>query len=214
MIVLETVLPIPLNKTFYYLPLENTDPQNFVGKRVKVSFANRILTGYVITLKDINSDNISNINFKTIIEVLDKKPLITQEISELANYIANNYICSFGEALAAVVPISMKPPKRELKPKNSKDKNFCKCKEHTLNFWQSNAVSLINSSLEKNVNSCFLVHGVTASGKTEVYIKTIQKTLEIGRNAIMLIPEISLTTQFVNVIALGLEKVWVFGTAV
>ncbi|MDR1418282.1 MAG: primosomal protein N' [Endomicrobium sp.] len=199
MIVLEIVLPIPLNKTFYYLPLENVDPQNFVGKRVKISFANRILTGYIIALKNINSDNISNINFKTIIEVLDKEPLITQEIYELTNYIANNYVCSFGEALAAVVPISMKVPKRELKPKNSKDKNICK--EHSLNFWQSNAVSLINSSLEKNVNSCFLIHGVTASGKTEVYMKTIQKTLEIGKNAIMLIPEISLTTQFVNVMA-------------
>ncbi|MDR0723828.1 MAG: primosomal protein N' [Endomicrobium sp.] len=199
MIVLETVLPIPLNKAFYYLPLENVNPKNLVGKRVKVSFANRILTGYVIALKNINSDNISNINFKTIIKVLDEEPLITQEIIELSNYIANSYVCSFGEALAAIVPISMKAPKREVKPKKSKEKNINK--EHTLNYWQSNAVSLINSSLEKNINSCFLIHGVTASGKTEVYIKTIQKALAIGKSAIMLIPEISLTTQFVNVMS-------------
>jgi primosomal protein N' (replication factor Y) len=199
MIVLETVLPIPLNKTFYYLPLENVNPQSFVGKRVKVPFANRILTGYVITLKSINSDDTSNINFKTVIEVLDKESLITQEIIELSNYIVNNYVCSFGEALAAIVPISMKASKRELKPKNAKETNVGK--EHILNFWQSNAVSLINPSLEKNLNSCFLIHGVTSSGKTEVYIKIIQKALTIGKSAIMLIPEISLTVQFVNIMA-------------
>ncbi|MDR1243685.1 MAG: primosomal protein N' [Endomicrobium sp.] len=197
MIVLEVIIPIPFNKTFYYLPLENIEPKNFVGKRVKVPFANRVLVGYVIALKDIDLNSISELNFKAVVEVLDNKPLITQETIELSNYISNNYVCSFGEALASVVPISMKASKRAFKVKVSKD---CNAQErHILNSWQTNALFLINSSLEKSVNSCFLVHGITASGKTEVYIKAIEKALAVGKSAIMLIPEISLTSQFVNI---------------
>ncbi|MDR1522687.1 MAG: primosomal protein N' [Endomicrobium sp.] len=199
MIVLEVALPIPLNKTFYYLPLENINSQSFLGKRIKVPFANRILIGYVIDLKDINLEDTSKLKLKKIVDVVDDVSLITQETIMLSNYIANNYVCSFGEALASAVPISMKVPKRMLKSKNLRKKDVKE--EHVLNSWQANAVSLINSSLEKNINSCFLIHGVTASGKTEVYIKSIEKVLEIGKSAIMLIPEISLTTQFVNIMA-------------
>ena len=65
-----------------------------------------------------------------------------------------------------------------------------------LNSDQENAVKRISSSFGKY--ETFLLHGVTGSGKTEVYMQLIEKLLKIDEGAIMLVPEITLTAQLVN----------------
>jgi primosomal protein N' (replication factor Y) len=57
------------------------------------------------------------------------------------------------------------------------------------------AVRAIESRLSGNVGPSFLLHGVTASGKTEVYLRAVARCLEIGGSAIVLVPEIALTPQ-------------------
>ena len=64
-------------------------------------------------------------------------------------------------------------------------------KEITLTDGQAKAIEAINKSKYQT----FLLHGVTGSGKTEVYINCIQKVIKEGKSAIMLVPEISLTPQ-------------------
>ena len=58
------------------------------------------------------------------------------------------------------------------------------------------AVEKLTAAL-KNGGGRFLLHGVTGSGKTEVYIRLIRQALEMGRTAIVLVPEIALTPQMV-----------------
>jgi primosomal protein N' (replication factor Y) len=195
MILLDVAIPVPLNKTFHYLPLEGINPQSFVGKRVKVPFGKRILLGYVLSFLDIEED--TSFKVKHIIDIIDEENLIDKEAIELADYISKNYVCSLGEAYASIIPIYMKMSKKI--SKKTKDNFEIKNERHILNNQQQNAVSIINKSLDENSSNVFLIHGITASGKTEVYINAIEHTLKINKNAIMLIPEISLTPQFVDI---------------
>ena len=64
-----------------------------------------------------------------------------------------------------------------------------------LNDEQKVALAAITRNVESNTHRTFLMHGITGSGKTEVYIRAIQKVVEFGKQAIVLVPEISLTPQ-------------------
>jgi primosomal protein N' (replication factor Y) len=64
---------------------------------------------------------------------------------------------------------------------------------HQLNAAQQNAFEQIRGAIEKHEFRTFLIHGVTGSGKTEVYLNAIDAALEADRSALLLVPEIALT---------------------
>ncbi|UUZ95837.1 primosomal protein N' [Paenibacillus sp. P25] len=63
---------------------------------------------------------------------------------------------------------------------------------------QSQVYGRIRDAVTNREQHVFLLHGVTGGGKTEVYLQSIQSCLDIGREAIVLVPEISLTPQMVE----------------
>jgi primosomal protein N' (replication factor Y) len=63
---------------------------------------------------------------------------------------------------------------------------------------QDDAYRQICGVMQSRTHQVFLLHGVTGSGKTEVYLQAIQQCLELGREAIVLVPEIALTPQMVE----------------
>jgi primosomal protein N' (replication factor Y) len=67
-----------------------------------------------------------------------------------------------------------------------------------LNDYQRKAFEEIRSSVDAGRYKTFLLHGVTGSGKTQVYIEVIRHALALGKTAIVLVPEISLTPQTVR----------------
>lgn len=69
----------------------------------------------------------------------------------------------------------------------------------TLTPQQQNAVQVISAALSESKSATILLHGVTASGKTEVYLAAIQKCLDAGKRSLVLVPEIALTAQTVDI---------------
>ena len=68
-------------------------------------------------------------------------------------------------------------------------------KAHNLNAEQQRALDTTVAAMNSREYRTLLMHGVTGSGKTEVYIRTIEEVVRCGRQAIVLVPEISLTPQ-------------------
>lgn len=67
----------------------------------------------------------------------------------------------------------------------------------TLTPFQQEALDVVLPQLERG-RGRFLLHGVTGSGKTEVFIRLVRRTLEMGKSAMILVPEIALTPQMVT----------------
>jgi len=74
-------------------------------------------------------------------------------------------------------------------------RDFKRTKPLPLTEEQQTAIAPILGTIEEEVHQTFLLYGVTGSGKTEVYLQSIQRTLEKGKEAIVLVPEIALTPQ-------------------
>ncbi len=78
------------------------------------------------------------------------------------------------------------------------EEEFFPSKPKTLNEEQQTCLADIQASLEKKTFAAHLIQGVTGSGKTEVYLQAIALTLAQGRSAILLVPEIALTSQTIE----------------
>lgn len=70
--------------------------------------------------------------------------------------------------------------------------------ELELTLHQKSALQLIQQAIDSGTHQTMLLHGITGSGKTQVYIEAIHHTLTAGKTAIVLVPEISLTPQIVR----------------
>ena len=87
------------------------------------------------------------------------------------------------------------------------DKFLTKSKEVVLNEYQVAAIDYVVSEINAEKFGVSLLHGVTDSGKTEVYIRSIEAVIAKGKSAIILLPEIALTAQTVQRFASRFERI-------
>lgn len=191
----DVALPLPLQDTFTY---STPDAQAAaIGSRVRVSFGHRKLVGYVVAQRQ--STTLAPHQIKPLEAVLDPTPLLTFPLLELGRWIAGYYMCSLGEALRAILPTGAQRRRGERRGRRAETGSGAALLESAppahLNAWQTAVLAEIDRSVARGVAGAFLLHGVTGSGKTEVYMHAIRGTLQHGRAAIVLIPEIALTAQ-------------------
>ncbi len=266
----EVALAKPVRREFTYAVDPGLVDQVSPGVRVSVPFGRRREVGVVVAVQkecDLPASRV-----RRIFEVLDQEAVVGQDLLDLTRWLADYYVCAWGEALAAVLPAALKREGEQrkvtmLKPadgigtieleqlESKSDKQYRllrtlieasgplvrtevlkrlglslspaqtlvrkgwvveekvepatdsmtessgdggRIRPETLSNDQETAVSAMEVALEDEKGGTFLLHGVTGSGKTEVYLRTIEKALALGQGAIVLVPEIALTPQTVG----------------
>jgi primosomal protein N' (replication factor Y) len=192
----DVALGVPQEEPFQYAVPEGLRAAVAVGKRVRVPLRNQTRWGYVVGL----SRTPLVASPRPIEEVLDPEPLIGPRFLELARWVSQYYFSSWGQAIEAGLPAPFKKgvtTMRRRAPKGAGGEGFIHAtpEPRVLTPDQTAVRDRIAAALDRRAFARFLLHGVTASGKTEVYLNLIKKLLADGRGAIVLVPEISLTPQ-------------------
>ena len=229
----------------YSIPYTLKD-KAIIGVRVVVPFGNRRINGIIIDLVQT-----CDFDAKDIIEILDEKPILNNELINLGKFMSEKYICPLMSCYLTMLPSSLKFNKNNTKikykifyEKINDLENPSKGELNILNLFNNNLVEksyiknkeilnrLIdkgilrevkkevyrldnnmetvplktltdsqNKALEKIKNTdkmITLLRGVTGSGKTEIYMHLINDVIEQNKTAIVLVPEITLTTQLIG----------------
>ncbi|HYR42245.1 MAG TPA: primosomal protein N' [Terriglobia bacterium] len=205
---------LPLVRTFVYRVNESVE----TGCRVIVPFRKREVEGFVVNLR---KDAPRDLEVHDIRSLVDRSPLVRPDIFKLCRWIADYYISPLGEVLKAALPPGILPKHVERGPgvirgQTPKSPKFEEisigsnlgdlgvCPRITpgprpiLTPDQTSALSAISNSSGFHA---ILLHGVTGSGKTEIYMRAVEHFLAAGRTSLVLVPEIGLTPQLTDCFA-------------
>jgi primosomal protein N' (replication factor Y) len=186
----EVHVALRVSQTFSYaLPLLDPVAQVRVGSVVRVPFGRRKLWGVIRALSPTRP---AVARLREILTVMPEPYVIGDDHMRLCDWLSDYYACSPGEALALSLP-----PQPGTKGRRAP---WGKAEEPELplvpSLEQQRALDAIASCLGAEArHGSFLLHGVTGSGKTEVYLRVIDNVLKRGGSALMLLPEIALTPQ-------------------
>lgn len=255
-------------------PFDYLIPDQFLtalkpGMRVKVPLGrgNRAVQAYCVRISPGRPDESRSHRLKEVQALVDREPLLTPSMLRLTEWMADYYLCPWGQVLEGVVPAGVRHqagtreviylsvptsvaarltqlklprkqaealrtlaasprlltvaelslaagctagPIKELQRKGLVNAESCRVhrdheagpqadRQHqlSLNPEQQLALARILDAINSQEQETVLVFGVTGSGKTEVYMQAIDEVVGFGRQAIVLVPEISLTPQTV-----------------
>ena len=157
-----------------------------VGQLVTVEVGRKVLVGLVV--KEVPQPSYDT---KTVTSLIEEPPL-PEALVQLALWISGYYATHLASVLQTILPRGIQKKRRPLsQPSREKLRDRTK---NVLNDTQKNAVHVVS---EMSPGSA-LLHGITGSGKTEVYIELAKQALAAGKSAIILVPEIALTSQVVD----------------
>jgi primosomal protein N' (replication factor Y) len=179
---------LPLSRTFAY---QLTEPVA-IGCRVRVKFRTTEVEGFVVGIRKSPPEGIE---VQPIREVLDRAPLLLPDVIELCRWISDYYLAPLGEVLKSALPPNITQKHLDKFDSGAQAEYEKPAKPFQLTTDQLNALYAI----EKTEGfSTVLLHGVTGSGKTEIYIQAAEWALSRGKTSLVLVPEIGLTPQLMD----------------
>jgi len=171
-----------------------------VGHRVRVPFGKRTVTGFVYAL----DQGPTVLELKPIEALLDAEPVLPSPLVELAGFVAAHYLVPLDEVIRAIVPPRVRAVVRRSVKRRRQSRILQKAAAVSLpgaivlEAAQEAVRERIAISLARQESDVFLLHGVTGSGKTEVYLALLEQVLASGGQGLVLVPEIALTPQTVG----------------
>lgn len=168
-----------------------------IGSKVYVPFARsrNLREAYVVETDGHSGDDLGK--RLRYIEKVDDDVSLSEEMIRTALWMKKRYICRLIDAVNCFTPVGEKARRGQRKNPFAEEKGEpSSVKELTLQ--QAQILQRIGEAAKAKKHMRFLLHGVTGSGKTEIYIRAAQQVLEQGRNVIVLVPEIALTGQIID----------------
>ena len=168
-----------------------------IGSKVYVPFARsrNLREAYVVETDEHSGDGLGK--RLRYIERVDDDVSLSEEMIRTALWMKKRYICRLIDAVNCFTPVGEKARRGQRKNPFAEEKGEpSSVKELTLQ--QAQILQRIGEAAKAKKHMRFLLHGVTGSGKTEIYIRAAQQVLEQGRNVIVLVPEIALTGQIID----------------
>ena len=191
----DVILPVPLEGMFTYAVPVALQPKVQEGIRVLVPFG-RTKT-YLAIVARMHDEQPQGYAVKEIMTVVDETPILLPQQLKLWQWLSYYYMSPIGMVMKAALPSGMKnEEEKKKKPRLPLGGEPHPESIKQLNAIQQEAFNQIQFQfLKKKV---VLLHGVTGSGKTEIYIHLIQQALDRHEQVLYLLPEIALTVQMMD----------------
>ncbi|MCJ7813802.1 MAG: hypothetical protein MUP34_00100, partial [Candidatus Atribacteria bacterium] len=203
------ILEYNFDKIFHYCIPQDLKDRILLGARVTIPFRGKMTTGCVVGF--LAESNIENL--KNILQITDKKPLLTPRLIELTKWISNYYLCSWEKTLNYVIPRTRKIWLSKfdiidiptLKPRLSEDD---KSSDNEIIFSAEEEkesrlkLKKIENIINKKKFQAILLRGNNFIFRMKIYLRCIRKTLKEGRQVIILAP----TESHLSELASLLEK--------
>jgi primosomal protein N' (replication factor Y) (superfamily II helicase) len=197
--IVDVAVPYRVPQSFHYSVNPEMEEALSLGSLVQVPFRNRATYAFVLGFP--TETTVAASRLKSVESVLVQAPLFDEAMLRFLKWVSEYYCSPLGEVLATAFPkdywkSSAKPRKAKagatdavqgLVPSNTE--------RPKLTDEQRTALAQI---LDPKESRPVLLHGVTGSGKTEVYMGVLDSVLQQGKGAIILVPEIALTPQLLG----------------
>lgn len=159
-----------------------------IGQIVQIPVGKKNMFGVVF--KEVEKPDFET---REILKIIEKTP-IPKHLIELSKWMSQYYATPLSQVLSGILPAGLGKNRRSSKKEKIK---LTDEKESCSNFLYTNQQQNAINKLYKIHSGTVLLHGITGSGKTSIYINQTEKVLANQQSAIILVPEIALTSQLV-----------------